>query len=400
MLTELTTTAVSVSTQQQASGIKTPTPTVVLASATPTSTLIVRTSQHGKDSYLSSILSGVKIVDEPYQLVFLDFNDEVLWMIEDRYIGLAFDPSGCFLFSGWVHDQYAEVSKLTLKGQVLDTKSISYDENLETAGEVFGFLPSPTGDFLAYMVGSGEGGRGPADAEFLDVGLIDFRDNRSSKPAMLTSNGGGPFSGPVWSSDGQHLAFSDFDENGIVQILVYGIEEERTYQLSNFGAEMRNWEISDLIWSPDGTKVAFSAFRKKVEQNAEPGIGILGVGSNTDRSLLWVSPQSNSGYHSLYWEPDSLRLMALRKPLAEDQLIFFDAEIGEELEVLGPLLYETRDSERKEIIRRFILPIGMGYLYETEDGIFIPDQGDILLMINELILPTQGPIDLSKCPSD
>jgi hypothetical protein len=163
---------------------------------------------------------------------------------------------------------------------------------------------------------------------------------------------------------------------------------------------MRTWEISDLIWSPDGTKVAFSAFRKKVEQNADPVNGILGVGSNTDRSLLWISPQSKHGYHSLYWEPNSLRLMALRKPLDEDQLVFFDAETGEELEVLGPLLYETRDSERKEIIRRFILPIGLGYLYETEDGIFIPDQGDILLMINELILPTRGPVDLSKCPSD
>ncbi len=277
VLIELTTTAVSVSPQEQASGIKSPTPTVELAEASPSSVPLESPSHPNEISYLSSILSGVKIVDEPNQLVFLDSNDEILWMTEDRYSDLTFDPSGCFLFSGWSRGQYAELSKLSLKGQVLDTKSITYDENLKTPDEAFGFLPSPTGDFLAYMVGSGEGGRGPADAEFLDVGLIDFRDDRSSKPAMLTSNGGGPTSGSVWSSDGQYLAFSDFDENGIVQILVYGIEEERTYQLSNFGEEMRNWEISDLIWSPDGTKVAFSAFRKKVEQNADPAGGILEV---------------------------------------------------------------------------------------------------------------------------
>ncbi len=378
-------------------GTNLPTPKGTLAGAPPTSIAKIVPSQESKTAYLAAIISGVKIVDEPDQLVFLSTNDEILWMIENRFRGLTFDQSGCYLMSGWFLDQYAELSKLSLKGQVLETKTITYNEQQKAPDGTFNFLPSPTGDFLAFMVGSGEGGRGPADWEFRDVSLIDFRDNRSSPPLMLTSNGGGSPHEPVWSSDGRYLAFSDFDENGIVQVLVYGIEEERVFPLTNFGNEMRDWHISELVWSHDDAKVAFSAF-KHTEDQSDPFYGILGVISKSEGSLLWVSPPSNSGYDDLNWEPDNLRLMAAHGPSGRSDLVFFDGETGEEKEVLGPLRNEDDKSERKEIIRKFTWPHLLGYLYETEDGIFIPWTGDILLLIRELILPSHGPIDLSKCP--
>jgi hypothetical protein len=121
---------------------------------------IENTSQQSEKSYLAAILSGVRIVNEPYQIVFIDSNDEILWMIEDQYSGLlTFDTSGCYLLSGWYKDRYAEISKHSLKGEVLEIKSETYDEKLKAPDGTYNFLPSPSGDHLAYMVSSGEGGR-------------------------------------------------------------------------------------------------------------------------------------------------------------------------------------------------------------------------------------------------
>jgi hypothetical protein len=396
---ELVRTAIPSSTPQNFSGTNLPTPKGTLAIAPPTSTTMIVPSQESETAYLAAVLGGVKIVDEPDQLVFLSTNDEILWMIENRFRGLTFDQSGCYLMSGWFLDQYAELSKLSLKGQVLETKTITYSEQRKAPDGTFNFLPSPTGDFLAFMVGSGEGGRGPADWRFRDVSLIDFRDNQSSTPIMLTSNGGGSPHEPVWSSDGMYLAFSDFDENGIVQILVYGIEEGQVFPLTNFGDEMRDWRIDELAWSHDDAKVAFSAF-KYTEDQSDPFYGILGVSSKSKSSLLWVSPPTNSSYDDLYWQPDNQRLMAARDHSGRIDLVFFDGETGEEKELLGPLRNEDDKSERKEIIRKFTWPHLLGYLYQTEDGIFIPWAGDILLLIREIILPAREPIDLSKCPPE
>jgi dipeptidyl aminopeptidase/acylaminoacyl peptidase len=241
---------------------------------------------------------------------------------------------------------------------------------------------------------------GPADREFRDVVLIDFRENRSSLPVMLTSNGGGSAHEPVWSSDGMYLAFSDFDENGIVQILVYGVEEERLFQLTNFGDEMRGWRIVELVWSHDDVKVAFSADKNRGEQSPEPVMGVLGVSSRPQGALLWISPPIERGYTNLSWELDDLHLMAVRYLPGQKALVLLDGETGEVKEVLGPLLNEKDKSERKEMIRKFTMPILIGYIYETEDGIIYPDPSDVLLLIKNLVLPPQGPIDLNKCPAE
>jgi hypothetical protein len=386
---------------KQSNGTKSPTPAGTLTNVSPSLIPTLTPSQESETSYLRAILSGVKIVDEPDQLVFLDSNDEILWMIEDRFSGLTFDRSGCFLLNGWYRDQYAELTKLSLKGQVLETKSVTYDEKHKAPDGTAMYFPSPSGDFLAYMVGSGMAGMGPADWEFLDAGLIDFRKNRSSTPIMLTSHGGVSRSGPIWSSDGRYLAFSDFDENGIVQILVYGIEEEQVSQLTNFGEEMRNWHIVNLIWSHDDTMIAFAAGRNEEEQSTNYSDGILGVISKTQGSLLWVSPPTKKGYLNLYWEHDNLHLLAIRGLPGHEVLVNFDGETGEELEVLGPLLNEINKSERKKIVRRFIMPTLIGYLYETQDGIFYPSSNDdTILLIRDLLLPPQGPVDLGQCPAE
>ncbi len=357
------------------------------------------TSQQSEKSYLAAILSGVRIVDEPYQIVFIDSNDEILW-IEDQYSGLlTFDTSGCYLLSGWYKDRYAEISKHSLKGEVLEIKSETYDEKLKAPDGTYNFLPSPSGDHLAYMVSSGEGGRGPADAEFLDVGIIDFEDKLNSAPTLLTSNGGGPYYGPAWSSSGSYLAYSDFDEKGIAQIFVYGVKEERQLQLSNFGENMHNWRIKSLSWSQDEEKVAFSAYGDKDGQSITPQYGIIGVLSNSQRVPGWVSQQIDGVYLFLHWMADKSILMAIRYSSGDEALIIFDGKTGKEIEILEPILHEMSKPKREDILRKFIIPIGLGYIYETEHGIFRSSQDQVLLLTREILLPPQGPIDLSKCTS-
>jgi hypothetical protein len=358
------------------------------------------TSQQSEKSYLAAILSGVRIVNEPDQTIFIDSNGEILWMIEDQYNGrLTFDTSGCYLLSGWYKDRYAEISKHSLKGEVLEIKSETYDEKLKAPDGTFNYLPSPSGDHLAYMVSSGEGGRGPADAEFLDVGIIDFEGRLKSTPTLLTSNGGGPYYGPAWSSTGSYLAYSDFDEKSIAQIFVYGVKEERQFQLSNFGEEMYNWRISSLSWSQDDEKVAFSAYGDRDGQSITPQYGIIGVLSNSQRVPGWVSQQTKGVYLDLYWKADESLLMAMRYSSGEEALIIFDGETGKEIEILEPILHEMSKPKREDILRKFIIPIGLGYIYETEHGIFRSSQDQVLLLTREILFPPHGPIDLSKCTS-
>ena len=78
-------------------------------------------------------------------------------------------------------------------------------------------------------------------------------DRLGDRPRELTS-GGWTDSSPVWSPDGQRIAFLS-DRDGSTQLHVLYLEERDVGQLTRLESSP-----SQVTWSPDGTRLAFTLF--------------------------------------------------------------------------------------------------------------------------------------------
>lgn len=103
-----------------------------------------------------------------------------------------------------------------------------------------------------------------------------------------------PSTTPGWSPDGRHLAVADTAQPGKTLVMLVDAATGDTRPLATvpFG-------ISDLAWSPDGTRIAFSG---NVEH---PGLYMLTVASGEVRRIVAENA-------SVSWSPDSRRLVAAR----------------------------------------------------------------------------------------
>ncbi len=79
-------------------------------------------------------------------------------------------------------------------------------------------------------------------------------------PYPLTKNGGGWLAS--WAPTGERIAFSDYDENEIVQIFVSSVQGNDKTQVTDFNQqipfETYGTDILQIDWSPDGKNIAIT----------------------------------------------------------------------------------------------------------------------------------------------
>jgi Tol biopolymer transport system component len=171
-------------------------------------------------------------------------------------------------------------------------------DELDVSADQFGGLVwSPDGSQIAFvaeyeMVGAAR----PSDIYVIDADGTHLR--------QLTDNGNVNL-GPVWSPDGTQIAFWGYapgafdpgndDEQG-TEVYVMDANGENIRNLTqNYGLD------SQPAWSPDGSLIAFSSFRRWHDEGFRGGIFIMNP-DGSDVSRVTDLPGRNEA-NSPLWRP-------------------------------------------------------------------------------------------------
>jgi Tol biopolymer transport system component len=142
-------------------------------------------------------------------------------------------------------------------------KLIQISQNGEIEQEIFSlesdrpntpmYMPilSQTRKYVAYVVFSGELYYDTAQNQ--DIEVVEL--SHTNRPIRVTSHGGAWKEGGAWSLDGTQIAYTDYDDNGVLQVyitqIVGGITKKVLTQFKD--SEVKAGPIS---WSPSGEQLA------------------------------------------------------------------------------------------------------------------------------------------------
>ncbi len=114
---------------------------------------------------------------------------------------------------------------------------------------------SPDESWVSYRIGSGSYEQRGDDIEpyrFKFENLETMSVDGTQGPYKLSQNGGAWRA--AWSPDSQHIAYSDYDEQGIHQLFIISTDGGNRKQITAFTG--RQVEIMKILWSPTGDKIA------------------------------------------------------------------------------------------------------------------------------------------------
>ncbi|MBM3137480.1 MAG: hypothetical protein FJZ98_04765 [Chloroflexi bacterium] len=210
--------------------------------------------------------------------------------------------------------------------------------NSESTEFTYDYVLSPDGLLLAYKRISGTYGISYDTARIQDVEILGIDGQTHRQGKKLTERGGAWFVDLTWSPDSRYLAFTDFDENHVQQILLYEPVADRIVQLTDFGLGMKDYLITGIYWSPDSSEVAFSAERIRLEHQDEEyytiefqagGLGIIKI---DHKGLDWIFPFEDSiEIEHVWWGDFSTEVLFLAEgELSNSRVIWYNLISGEQ----------------------------------------------------------------------
>lgn len=111
----------------------------------------------------------------------------------------------------------------------------------------------------------------------------------------------------AWSPTGEWLAYSDYDENQILQVY-RATPDGQTVQQLTFHREEPG-VINLIVWSPDGQRIAYAASTLLPHQFDQETEGWIGLISLSDLQTVQVTPHNQYAYtKGLWWSHNSSRI--------------------------------------------------------------------------------------------
>lgn len=254
------------------------TPTHAGDIAIPPDTMIAMENLGG-DIYLVNASDGAvsSLFKEPFWSKFVKWQDEGCSMIVSARGGdlLLVDLSGSIVREVVKHQE--------LESQGLDPYGY-FDVFLSSDNNWFWFWQA-SGRIYDEM---GPGSR----IEFQDIQVVSR--NLKQGPFQITNNSGGWVA--EWSPDATMIAFSDYDENHVLQTYVSKREGENKTQLTSFfqpsNFESPGADIHQIHWSPDGKSLAinYSDFVEGKQESAALIVDVVNFKTKRrflDADVLW-----------------------------------------------------------------------------------------------------------------
>ncbi len=267
----------------------TPTPSQV---ATPTMETIPTTKNSAV--LFKGPLVGFNIEgSDDFSLLLLDFDSltfrEIGGELIDSPLEIQWTSNGCELF---------------ILGKLIDLHgNIQEDITFLDRGSFAGTRLSPDKKRLAYPL---FGGQQTLDgATLIDVVITNIEN--PIKEVQVSKNGGA--SSFSWSPNGQWLAFSDYDEQGILQIYRSTPDGKIIEQLTEHTEPYES--IETISWSNDSLKIAYGvenfsdSVTEETVENYEGWVGLIELGEL--KPIVIRSPKLGF-IIDIWWDEKSSRL--------------------------------------------------------------------------------------------
>ena len=231
-------------------------------------------------------------------------------------IRVAWSPDGCELQVTVTDGESIRLLKINMDGNVLQELFVGgYNSagNLQTWPSL-----SPDGCWVAYVVWSGAGYRAGAEKQDVEVVAVENQE----VPIRITAHGGASATGAEWAPQGNHLAFSDFDEAGIGQLYSAAPDGSDRRQLSSFATV--GLKIGEIAWSPSGDALAFTTYYG--DEQGELWV----VSTNGSEPTKLALPSTSPMYADwLWWSRDASMLIAgTRGSVLDNGLYWFNVYSG------------------------------------------------------------------------
>ena len=166
---------------------------------------------------------------------------------------------------------------------------------------------SPDGQYIAYVVFSGFLGYDWAEFQNIEVVRLDDVEH----VFQLSSRGGTWKQGGEWSPDSSKIAFTDYDQNGFLQVFVTSLPGLETQQISSLAN--RKLKPANLQWSPEGSKVVVVFQNQQpIEEISDPYAEVWIFYPAGDKPQKLPLPSTNMFIgDQLYWSEDGRMLLMI-----------------------------------------------------------------------------------------
>ena len=302
---------------------------VIIITPSPSSTVTLTATPD-----LAVVLDGQLIILRDFNTDYLEditTGEGLILRAEAGWVDtLQWQGNGCTLM---VYLKGDGVYEINLHGEVV-RRIFTYDSFPEiTDGTIllpssihrYAYYPlSPDDSWIAYLIGSGNiEERGddlePFRYEYQDLATMSV--DGTAGPYRLSQRGGARR--VAWSPDGQRLAFSDYDTEGIPQLFVATRDGSNRDQLTHLTQPM---EIGKILWSPDGERIALYVSQ----------VDTWAIGSTLIIEMSQDAIYSYEDIRAEWWRDSDSLIAQHRTAQGQSSIIVYDISTGE-ISLLGEL---------------------------------------------------------------
>lgn len=268
-----------------------------------------------------SIMDSLLFFDQEMNLEISSRNEfnAYLSSIDCHLLSVSDNPKGFEIIK---HDYFGKVIKKVL---ALEDRGVN--------DRIYNFSISPSEQWLAYLVITGDWGMSYADAEIQDLRLLKIDMVSPQNARKLTNRGGARPNTVVWSPDGHYLAYTDLNDKSFPQVYLFDLDTGSITQISHFDEEVKNEQIITLKWSLDSKFITFAIYRDMEDPNQDTGAIYVYNLLNGDFQILDIDI-SFVHANDIWWGDDH-RLLVNQRIFEESfqktsfGIVWFDVEKNE-----------------------------------------------------------------------